>query len=85
MFVSVLGDCLKALAPAVPPAPTSLQGIRAAAARQQGPPPAAAPWAVNSWTEKAKAAVDAEFVQIMSPGTPVDKTAARRAHRRPGN
>jgi hypothetical protein len=30
---------------------------------------------VNSWTEKAKAAVDAEFVQIMSPGTPVDKTA----------
>ena len=29
---------------------------------------------MNSWTEKAKAAVDAEFVQIMSPGTPVDKT-----------
>ena len=75
MFVSVLGDCLKALAPPVPPAPTSLQGIRAAAARQQAPPPAATPWAVNSWTEKAKAAVDAEFVQIMSPGKPVDKTA----------
>jgi hypothetical protein len=74
MFVSVLGDCLKAFLPAVPPAPTSLQGIRAAAARQQAPPPVAAPWAVNSWTEKAKAAVDAEFVQIMSPGTPVDKT-----------
>ena len=74
MFVNVLGDCLKNLAPAVPPAPTSLQGIRAAAARQQGPPPAATPWAVNSWTEKAKAAVDAEFVQIMSPGTAVDKT-----------
>ncbi|HEY7392714.1 MAG TPA: hypothetical protein VH640_29610 [Bryobacteraceae bacterium] len=74
MFVSVLGDCLKALAPAVPPEPTSLQGIRAAAARQQGPPPVEAPWAVNSWTEKAKAAVDAEFVRIMSPGTPVDKT-----------
>ena len=74
MFVSVLGDCLKALAPAAPPAPTSLQGIRAAAARQQAPPPVAAPWAVNSWTEKAKAAVDAEFVRIMSPGTPVDKT-----------
>ena len=68
MFVSVLGDCLKALAPAVPPEPTSLQGIRAAAARQQGPPPVAAPWAVNSWTEKAKVAVDAEFVRIMSPG-----------------
>jgi hypothetical protein len=75
MFVSVLGDSLKAFTPAVPPAPTSLQGIRAAAARQQAPPPAATPWAVNSWTEKAKAAVDAEFVQIMSPGTPVDKTA----------
>ena len=75
MFVSVLGDCLKALAPPVPPAPTSLQGIRAAAARQQGPPPAATPWAVNSWTEKAKAAIDAEFVQVMSPGVPVDKTA----------
>jgi hypothetical protein len=75
MFVNVLGDCLKAFAPAAPPEPTSLQGIRAAAARQQGPPPVAAPWAVNSWTEKAKAAVDAEFVQIMSPGTPVDKTA----------
>ena len=74
MFVNVLADCLKALAPAVPPAPTSLQGIRAAAARQQGPPPVATPWAVNSWTEKAKAAVDAEFVQIMSPATPVDKT-----------
>lgn len=74
MFVSVLGDCLKGLAPAVPPEPTSLQGIRAAAARQQGPPPVAAPWAVNSWTDKAKAAVDAEFAQIMSPGTPVDKT-----------
>ena len=57
-----------------PPEPTSLQGIRAAAARQQGPPPVEAPWAVNSWTEKAKAAVDAEFVRIMSPGTPVDKT-----------
>jgi hypothetical protein len=74
MFVSVLGDCLKAFAPAAPPEPTSLQGIRAAAARRQAPPPVAAPWAVNSWTEKAKAAVDAEFVRIMSPGTPVDKT-----------
>lgn len=75
MFVSVLGDCLKALTPPVPPAPTSLQGIRAAAARQQAPPPAATPWAVNSWTEKAKATIDAEFVQIMSPGSAVDKTA----------
>jgi hypothetical protein len=74
MFVSVLGDCLKALTPPAPPAPTSLRGIRAAAALQQGPPPAEAPWAVNSWTEKAKATVDAEFVRIMSPGTPVDKT-----------
>ena len=74
MFVSVLGDCLKAFTPPVPPAPTSLQGIRAAAARQQGPPPAEPPWVVDSWTEKAKAAVDAEFVRIMSPGTPVDKT-----------
>jgi hypothetical protein len=74
MFVSVLGECLKAFAPPAPPEPTSLQGIRAAAARQQGPPPAAPPWAVSSWTEKAKAAVDAEFVRIMSPGTPVDKS-----------
>jgi hypothetical protein len=74
MFVSVLGDCLKALAPPVPPAPTSLQGIRAAAARQQAPPPAEAPWVVNSWTEKARTAADAEFVRVMSPGTPVDKT-----------
>jgi hypothetical protein len=74
MFVSVLGDCLKALTPAAPPEPTSLEGIRAAAARQQAPPPVAAPWAVNSWTEKAKAAVDAEFARIMSPGIPVDKT-----------
>jgi hypothetical protein len=74
MFASVLGDCLKALTPPVPPEPTSLQGIRAAAARQQGPPPVEAPWVVNSWTEKARAAVDAEFVRIMSPGTPVDKT-----------
>ncbi len=74
MFVSVLGDCLRAFAPAVPPAPTSLQGIRAAAARRQAPPAVAAPWAVNSWTDKAKAAVDAEFARIMSPGTPVDKT-----------
>jgi hypothetical protein len=75
MFVNALADCLKALAPPVPPEPTSLQGIRAAAARQQAPPPVAAPWAVNSWTERAKAAVDAEFVRIMSPGMPVDKTA----------
>jgi hypothetical protein len=75
MFVGVLGDCLKALAPPVPPAPTSLQGIRAAAARQQAPPPVEAPWVVNSWPEKAKSAVDAEFVRIMSPGTPVDKTS----------
>jgi hypothetical protein len=75
MFVSVLEDCLKNLAPAVPPEPTSLQGIRAAAARQQAPPPAATPWVVNSWTANAKAAVDADFVRIMSPGTPVDKTA----------
>ena len=75
MFVRVLGDCLKALAPTAPPAPTSLQGIRAAAARQQAPPPVEAPWVVNSWTEKAMQAVDAEFVRIMSPGTPVDKTA----------
>jgi hypothetical protein len=74
MFVSVLGDCLKVFAPPAPPEPTSLSGIRAAAARQLGPPPVAAPWAVSSWTEKAKAAVDAEFVQIMSPGAPVDKT-----------
>jgi hypothetical protein len=29
---------------------------------------------VNSWTAQAKAAIDAEFVRIMSPGTPVDKT-----------
>jgi hypothetical protein len=29
---------------------------------------------VSSWTEKAKAAVDADFVRIMSPGTPVDKS-----------
>ena len=74
MFVSVLGDCLKVLAPAPPPEPTSLQGLRAAAARQQGPPPAEAPWVVSSWTAQAKAAVDAEFVRIMSPGTSVDKT-----------
>jgi len=73
MFVSVLGDCLKALAPPVAPEPTSLRGIRAAAAQQQTPPPVAAPWAVSSWPEKAKAAVDAEFVRIMSPGTPVDR------------
>jgi hypothetical protein len=75
MFVSVLGDCLQAFAPPAPPEPTSLQGIRAAAARQQGPPPVAAPWAVNSWTANAKAAVDADFARIMSPGTPVDKTS----------
>ncbi len=74
MFVSVLGDCLKGLAPAPPPEPTSLQGLRAAAAQQQGPPPVEAPWVVNSWTAQAKAAVDAEFVRIMSPGTAVDKT-----------
>jgi hypothetical protein len=29
---------------------------------------------VNSWTANAKAAVDADFARIMSPGTPVDKT-----------
>jgi hypothetical protein len=75
MFVSVLGDCLKAFAPPVPPAPTSLRGIRAAAARQQAPPPVAEPWAVDSWTAQARAAVDAEFVRIMSPGTPIDKSA----------
>jgi hypothetical protein len=74
MFVTVLADCLKALAPAAPPEPTSLRGIRAAAARQLGPPPAEPPWIVDSWTEKAKAAVDAEFARIMSPGTVVDKT-----------
>ena len=74
MFVSVLGDCLKALAPQPPPEPTSLQGLRAAAAQQLGPPPAEAPWVVSSWTEKARAAVDAEFAQLMRPGTPVDKT-----------
>jgi hypothetical protein len=74
MFVSVVGDCLNALAPQPPPEPTSLQGLRALAAEQQGPPPAEPPWVVSSWTEKAKTAVDAEFVRIMSPGAPVDKT-----------
>lgn len=73
MFVNVVGDSLKEFLPAPPPEATSLQGIRAAAARQQGPPPAAPPWAVTSWSDKAKAAVDAEFVRLMSPGTPVDK------------
>lgn len=74
MFVSVLTDCLKALVPAPPPEPTSLQGLRAAATRQLGPPPPEVPWAVTSWTAQAKAAVDADFTRIMSPGTPIDKT-----------
>jgi hypothetical protein len=29
---------------------------------------------VHSWTEKAKAAVDADFRKIMSAGAPVDKS-----------
>jgi hypothetical protein len=74
MFVSVLEDCLTALTPPVPPPPTSLLGIRTAAARQKAPPPVEEPWVVNSWTENAKAAMDAEFVRIMRPGVPVDKT-----------
>ena len=75
MFVKVLDDCLKAFAPAPPPRPTSLRGLRAAAAQQVAPPPVETPWVVSSWTEKAKAAVDADFVRIMSPTAPVDKTA----------
>lgn len=74
LFVSLVDDCLKILTPAPPPEPTSLQGLRAAATRQQGPPPAEPLWVVSSWTAQAKAAVDAEFAHIMSPGTPVDKT-----------
>jgi hypothetical protein len=74
MFLNVLEDCLKEFEPPPPPAPTSLQGLRAAATRQLGPPPTEAPWPVTSWTDQAKAAVDAQFVRIMSPGMPVDKT-----------
>jgi len=75
LFVGVLGDCLKTFAPPTPPEPTSLRGLRAAAARQQAAPPVETPWVVNSWTEKARAAVDAEFARLMSPGTPVDKSS----------
>jgi hypothetical protein len=74
MFLNVLEASLKEFEPPPPPAPTSLQGLRAAAARQLGPPPAEAPWPVTSWTDQAKAAVDAQFARIMSPGMPVDKT-----------
>ena len=74
MFVSVLSDCLKVLTPPAPPSPTTLRGLRAAAAQQVAPPPVATPWAVSSWTENAKAAIDADFARLMSPGTPVDKT-----------
>ena len=35
--------------------------------------PQETPWFVDSWTEKAKAAADADYVKLMSPGTPVDK------------
>jgi hypothetical protein len=75
MFVGVLLGCLNVFAPPAPPEPTSLRGIRAAAARQQAAPPVETPWVVNSWTDKAKAAVDAEFARIMSPGIPVDKSS----------
>jgi hypothetical protein len=37
-------------------------------------PPAETPWIVNSWTEKATAAADAEYVRLMTPGTPIDKS-----------
>jgi hypothetical protein len=74
MFVSVVGDCLKVFAPPPPPQPTTLRGLRAAAAQQVAPPRVATPWAVSSWSEQAKASVDADFARLMSPGTPVDKT-----------
>lgn len=75
MFVGVLAGCLNVFAPPAPPEPTSLRGIRAAAARQQAAPPVETPWVVNSWTDRARAAVDAEFARIMSPGMPVDKSS----------
>jgi hypothetical protein len=31
-------------------------------------------WFVDSWTEKARAAADADYVKLMNPGTPVDKS-----------
>jgi hypothetical protein len=31
------------------------------------------PWFVDSWTEEAKAAADADYVKLMRPGTPIDK------------
>jgi hypothetical protein len=74
MFVSVVDDCLKVFTPPAPPAPTTLRGLRAAAAQQVAPPPVATPWAVSAWAEPAKAALDADFARLMSPGTPVDKT-----------
>ncbi len=37
-------------------------------------PTAETPWIVNSWTEKATAAADAEYVRLMTPGTPIDKS-----------
>ena len=74
MFVSVLAGCLKVFTPPAPPPPTTLRGLRAAAAQQVAPPRVATPWAVSSWTDTAKAAIDADFARLMSPGTPVDKT-----------
>ena len=38
-------------------------------------PTAETPWIVNSWTEKATAAADAEYVRLMTPGTPIDKSS----------
>jgi hypothetical protein len=35
--------------------------------------PQETPWFVDSWTDKAKAAADADYVTLMRPGTPVDK------------
>jgi hypothetical protein len=74
MFVSVVADGLKVFTPPAPPAPTTLQGLRAAAAQQVAPPRVATPWTVSSWTESAKAAIDADFARLMSPGAPLDKT-----------